>query len=379
VRDELAWFDGMIPRCLEHAEQAARQSRPIVGICCEYTPREIMLAAGAVPVCLCGGSAETIESAEADLPANLCPLIKSTYGYHVERSNPFLELADLIVAETTCDGKKKMYELLAQSRDVFVLDLPQQPELDGARAYWRGQLQRLVDFCRQRWSVEIRDEDLRSAIRQMNQERQLRRGLAELLARPEPPLTGLELLKLKSSISCIPADLEAYRTALSALSSQARPELADRVRVLLTGVPVVHGAERVIEILESSGGLVVAQENCTGLKPILEDVDEDAADPLDALAAKYLHLPCSVMSPNEGRLDSIRHLGRDYRAEAVVDLSWQACLTYDVESARVRRLARQLDLGYLRISTDYSPCDSARIATRVEALYETVRSRRRAP
>ncbi len=51
-----------------------------------------------------------------------------------------------------------------------------------------------------------------------------------------------------------------------------------------------------------------------------------------------------------------------------------ACATYDVESARVRRVVEdELGLPYLRIETDYSPSDSARIAVRVEALFETVR------
>ncbi len=153
--------------------------------------------------------------------------------------------------------------------------------------------------------------------------------------------------------------------------------MASRVRVLMTGVPMVHGAERVLEIIEDAGGLVVGMENCTGLKPILEDVDETAADPLQAVAEKYLHLPCSVMTRNDRRIESLRRLTGQYRPECIVELIWQACLTYDVESHRVRRLAEdELCLPYLRIETDYSPSDSARIGVRVEALLETVRARR---
>ena len=51
------------------------------------------MAAGAIPVCLCGGSSATIPHAEQHLPSNLCPLIKSTYGYHIQQSNPFLEMS----------------------------------------------------------------------------------------------------------------------------------------------------------------------------------------------------------------------------------------------------------------------------------------------
>jgi benzoyl-CoA reductase/2-hydroxyglutaryl-CoA dehydratase subunit BcrC/BadD/HgdB len=147
--------------------------------------------------------------------------------------------------------------------------------------------------------------------------------------------------------------------------------------VLLTGVPHPHGAERVVDLLEDNGGLVVCQENCTGVKPLLEDADASAADILRAVAEKYFHLPCSVMTPNRRRLDLLRQLAREYRPECVVEVIWQACLTYDVEACRVRRLAEEtLKLPYLRIETDYSPSDSARIAVRVQALYELVRGRR---
>jgi len=106
--EPLAWFGKMIQNCYEYASDAKAKGKPIVGIMCEYTPRELIMAADAIPVCLCGGSADMIPAAEEHLPANLCPLIKSTYGYHIQKANPFLEMADLVVAETTCDGKKKM-------------------------------------------------------------------------------------------------------------------------------------------------------------------------------------------------------------------------------------------------------------------------------
>jgi benzoyl-CoA reductase/2-hydroxyglutaryl-CoA dehydratase subunit BcrC/BadD/HgdB len=372
------WFRRMIAHCHEYALQAKASGRPIVGILCEFTPREILMAAGAVPVCLCGGSAATIPAAEEHLPANLCPLIKSTYGYHLLRSNPLLELADLVVAETTCDGKKKMYELMAQSRAMYVLELPQKAQQPESLEQWFAELRKFRRFVESRWNVDVSDDKLRAAIEVMNRERRLRRDLAALLQADPPPLGGRDLLDFKSSISGIPADLEQYAQALEMFRARGpNAQLAGRPRVLLTGVPIVHGAERVLEIIENGGGVVVAMENCTGLKPILEDVDAAAADPLRAIAEKYFHLPCSVMTPNERRLHSLRQLAATYRPHCVVDLVWQACLTYDVESHLVKRLVEQeLGLGYLRIETDYSPSDTARIAVRVEALLETVGQRR---
>jgi len=363
----------MISNCVEYATRAKDEGRPIVGIMCEVTPREIVMAAGGVPVCLCGGSAETAAAAEDELPSNLCPLIKSTYGFELTRSNPLLEMSDLLVAETTCDGKKKMYELLAERRPMHVLELPQKPDDPDALEHWTRELRKLALELERRFGVEITDAKLRAAIREMNRERALRRRLAETMAADDPPITGRQLLDLKSTISCIPEDLVRYEEVLAGVRPGGN---GDKVRVLMTGVPIVHGAERVMNLVEGAGGIVVALESCTGVKPILEDVDEDAPDPVRALAEKYLHLPCSVMTPNHRRFDLLRRLAEEYRPDCVIDLVWQACITYDVESALVRRLAEEeLALPFLRIETDYTPSDSARISVRVEALFETVRAR----
>jgi benzoyl-CoA reductase/2-hydroxyglutaryl-CoA dehydratase subunit BcrC/BadD/HgdB len=376
-----AWFDEMIEHCYDYATAAKKSGRPVVGILCEYTPRELIMAAGGVPVCLCGGSAKTIPAAEQQLPANLCPLIKSTFGFHALQSNPFLEMADLVVGETTCDGKKKMYELMAETRPMYVLNLPHKSADHDAFNYWVRELEEFRVFLSRRFATDVSDDKIRAAIRLLNRERRLRRELAGLMKADRPPLSGRQLLDCKSSIWAMPDALTQYekllKSACGKRDQRGKRADADRVRVLMTGVPMVHGAERVLDIVEQSGGLVVAMENCTGVKPILEDVDEADPKPLRALAEKYFHLPCSVMTPNDRRLDIIGQLASEYRAQCVIELVWQACLTYDIESHRVRRkVEEQLGLPYLHIETDYSPSDSTRIALRVEALLETVRGRR---
>jgi len=374
----------MIDHCYDYAESAKAAGRPIVGIMCEFTPREIILAAGGVPVCLCGGSADTIPAAEQVLPANLCPLIKSTFGYHVTGKNPFLNWADLVVAETTCDGKKKMFELLGATKPMYVLELPQKADDTASFEHWVLEMHRFREHVAARFKAQITDEALVNAIQLMNRERSLRRQLADLQIADPPPFTGRELLDFKSIISGIEADLQQYERALEQYGPPNDQTDASRtahhapaIRVLLTGVPLVHGAERVLELIEGCGAAVVCMENCTGLKPILEDVDLDSEpDPVRAIARKYYHLPCSVMTPNPRRFESLRALVAKFRPQCVIELVWQACITYDVESYQVRKLAEEeLRLPYLKITTDYSSSDSARITTRVEALLETVRGR----
>jgi benzoyl-CoA reductase/2-hydroxyglutaryl-CoA dehydratase subunit BcrC/BadD/HgdB len=378
----LAWFADMIDHCYDHVEAAKAEGRPIVGIMCEFTPREIILAAGAVPVCLCGGSAATIPAAEQFLPANLCPLIKSTFGYHVIGKNPFLNWADLVVAETTCDGKKKMFEMMSATKPMHVLELPQKADDADALEQWTREVRKFKEHLEQRFQTHITDEKLRDAARLMNRERRLRRQLAALLMRDRPPLTGRQLIEFKSIISGIEADLRQYERALEMFgSADQKPPTTNQqnkspVRVLLTGVPIVHGAERVLELIENAGAVVVGMENCTGLKPILDDVDLDEPDPLHAIARKYYHLPCSVMTLNTRRFEMLRSLAATFRPQCVIELVWQACLTYDIESFHVRKLVEEeLHLPYLKITTDYSPSDSARISARIEALFETIHAR----
>ncbi|MFC1498540.1 double-cubane-cluster-containing anaerobic reductase [Verrucomicrobiota bacterium] len=374
----LTWFHDMVQHCYDYACAEKEKGRKVVGIMCEYTPRELIMAADAIPACLCGGSAEMIPAAEEVLPSNLCPLIKSTFGYGVNKSNPFLEMADLLVAETTCDGKKKMYEIFAQTYPMHVLELPQKPDKEDSFSLWVNELRRLKAALEEKFKVTITDDKIRDAIRIMNRERSLRRKLAELMKSSTPPLTGRELLDFKSIISGIPSDLDQYEKALETLPNRKiDPSPKSRIRVLLTGVPLPHGAERVMDIIEDNGGLVVCQENCTGIKPILEDVDPDAEDPIQALAEKYFHLPCSVMTTNSGRIQTLKDLAQEYQADCIIDLIWQACITYDVESYFVKKLAEEdLSVPYLRIETDYSPSDSARIAVRVQALFETISAKK---
>jgi benzoyl-CoA reductase/2-hydroxyglutaryl-CoA dehydratase subunit BcrC/BadD/HgdB len=381
--EPLAWFDGMIDHCCDYVDAAKFQGRPVVGIMCEFTPREIILAAGAVPVCLCGGSAATIPAAEQILPANLCPLIKSTFGYHATGKNPFLNAADLVVAETTCDGKKKMFELMGATKPMYVLELPQKADDADALERWTQEMRKFKEHLEERFKTRITDAQLRDASRLMNRERGLRRQLAATMAADPPPLTGRQLIQFKSIISGIEADLQQYERALENYASNAghKPpqntlRKESEIRVLLTGVPIVHGAERVLELIEEAGAVVVAMENCTGLKPILDDVDLEDPDPLRAIARKYYHLPCSVMTPNTGRFEMLRSLTKQFRPDCVIELVWQACLTYDIESFHVRKLAEEeLRIPYMKITTDYSPSDSARISGRIEALFETIRSR----
>ena len=93
---------------------------------------------------LCGGKDSTIPVAEEDLPRNLCPLIKSSYGFKKAKSCPYFEAADVVIGETTCDGKKKMFELLERMVKMHVMQLPYM-KTEKAKELWVEEVKKLKE------------------------------------------------------------------------------------------------------------------------------------------------------------------------------------------------------------------------------------------
>ena len=141
------------------------QGVPVVGAYCTYFPAEIARAMGAVTVGLCSVSDETIPDAEKDLPKNLCPLIKSSYGFAKTDKCPFFYFSDVVVGETTCDGKKKMYEYMSDFKDVFVMELPN-TQSEMALKLWKSELIRFKEYLEKKFDVEITDEAVLEAVKE---------------------------------------------------------------------------------------------------------------------------------------------------------------------------------------------------------------------
>ncbi|MEG1584917.1 MAG: 2-hydroxyacyl-CoA dehydratase family protein, partial [Anaerovorax sp.] len=166
--------------------------KKVVGIFCTYTPVEIFMAAGAINVGLCSTSDETIPDAEKVLPRNLCPLIKSSYGFAITEKCPYMYFSDLVVGETTCDGKKKMYELLGEIKNVHVMQLPQRQDDQVSQNMWYQEVLALKERVEKDFNVTITQADIKEAIRKKNVERTLLKEFYELNKACPPPMTGLE-------------------------------------------------------------------------------------------------------------------------------------------------------------------------------------------
>lgn len=351
------------------------QGIPLVGTYCTFMPQEIALAAGAVVVSLCSTSDETIEEAEKDLPRNLCPLIKSSYGFGKTDKCPYFYFSDLVVGETTCDGKKKMYEYMAEFKPVHVMQLPNSADDAASRALWKAEIVRLKQALEQRFKCTIDEADIRKAITLKNRERSAVASFYRLGQLDPPALSGADILKVVYGAT-FRFDKDALISELEQMTARIKAgwlkgkRLDSRPRILITGCPIGGAAEKVVHAIEEHGGWVVGYENCTGAKATEHNVAE-SGDVYDALTDKYLAIGCSCISPNTRRLALLSEMVEQYHVDGVVDVILQACHTYAVESLAIKRHVRQKhDIPYMAIETDYSASDRGQLSTRVAAFIE---------
>lgn len=349
-----------------------------VGIYCAFTPEELIAAAGAVPVSLCAGSQEPIIEGEKHLPRNLCPLIKASYGHALLDSCPYFNFVDFLFADATCDGKKKMFELLGRIKPVHVLHLPQTYQTESSVLAWYQELHKMKGILEREIGHKITDRAIREQIKLYNRYRETVKQVYELNVGQVPLLYGREISAITGGggFNC---NIQRRITDMGAAVLKAEErrnnagfmdEMRHKPRILLTGCPSTNN--KLLDLIEDSGGVVVAMENCGGLKTVGSSVDEKE-EPMRALAEYYLQTACPCMTPNPKRLDIISDLIIDYKIDGVVELIWHACHTYNVESYLVKKhVNHECHKPYIQIETDYTQNDIEQLRLRVQAFLELV-------
>lgn len=349
----------------------------VVGIFCSFVPQELLMAAGAVAAPLCASSEEPIPEAEAHLPRNLCPLIKASYGFALTDTCPYFYFSDFIVGETTCDGKRKMFELMDEIKDTYVMQLPHSRS-ESALESWKGEILRLKEKLEDFYGITITEEQIKEAIKLKNKERAAMLEFLELGKLNPAPISGYEMGTRLDGLG-FNFDMEARveiirqrtREVYEDWKKNYEGRTSSRPRILITGCPNSGVRDKIIKAVEELGADVVAFDCCNGTREKVEPVDE-TLPVYDAMAKKYLNINCSVMSPNESRMHYIEEMIDEYQVDGVIEIILQACHTYSIEAHYVKQAVTKKGKAYLLIETDYSQADKGQINTRLEAFLETI-------
>lgn len=350
---------------------------PVIGMYCAYFPTELAMAIGAIPVGLCSFSNEVVAAAEREMPKSMCPLVKSSYGFAIEDKCPFFYFADLIIGETTCDGKKKMYELLSEIKHVFVMELPNSQSESGHR-FWKTEVVRLKEYLEEYFNIIITDDMIRDAIHLGNAIRLSLKKLCEVMKLEPAPVLGEKIQKIVSGckyrfdFKTTPAVVDEIRNKILE-EYQNGKMLEHRPRILVTGCPIGGDTIKIIKAIEENGGVVVAVENCSGVKTLDQMIDEENPDYYEAIADRYLATGCSIMTPNDNRINLLGNIIDEYHVDGVVEMILSGCHATGAESIYIRKFVNdEKKLPYIAIDTDYSSADYGQISTRTAAFLEMI-------
>lgn len=357
-----------------NAYELKQKGIPFVGSFCTYFPKELPMAMGACGVGLCSSTGETIPEAEKDLPRNLCPLIKASYGFAKTDKCPYFYFSDLIVGETTCDGKKKMYEMMGEFKNVYTMELPNSQNENGRKMY-REEIVKFKEKLEDFFGVTITDEQIKEAIHTNNEQRKALKEFYGLQRMDPPPMGGMEMHKVLDGVK-FRFDTKKATEDIKALTEKIKAEYdpekyKGRKRILLTGSPIGCSTEKVVNAIEANGGVVVCYENCGGARSVDELIDEQSPDFYQAMADRYINIPCSCMTPNPGRIELMDRLLTEYKVDGVVEVVLQACHTFNVESYKIKKfVTEERHIPYIFMETDYSSTDAGQVNTRIGAFIE---------
>ena len=360
----------MDKQALKHIIAAChRRGRPVAVSFCAHVPEEILEAAGFRSLRLY--HVDGIEDLSGrTLPKNLCPAVKVCCSLC---EGDALDEADLIIAESSCDGKKKMFEILSRQDRLYYYQVPQGEDRAYVKPLIQSECRHLIGMLQQRFGAEVTEEGLRRACRELNEERESVMDLLSVQKQVPPAAWGREILDALFQNRQIDSPLQraaANRKAQREFLARTSPVPGHLPRLLVTGCPIGGVYQKVIAAIENNGGVAVCFETCETVKSCRHHVDAGAEDLIGAVADCYQDTACAIMSPNALRFSLVKELAETYRVDGVVDVTLQTCHPYSIERYKLRRFCGELPVPYLAVETDYSEADMGQLATRLCAFME---------
>lgn len=351
----------------------------VFGTFCVFVPDEIVVACGGAVTGLCGGSQFWVPDGEKVLPSAMCPLIKASLGAHFGKTCPYFSVADVYVGETTCDGKKKAYEILGADKQTYVMDMPQMKRPQDIEK-WTGEIAAFAAEVERITGRTLTAEALADAIKLINEKR---RALARVYEARKAtnciPISGKDAL-LMTQIAFFDDPARCAEMA-NKLADELEQRVADGVsvfpagtkRILVTGTPLAIPNWKLHHIIETSGAAVVCEEMCTGTRYFENLVDESVTTlegQFQALSERYMKNNCACFTPNPGRVADIVRLAKEYQVDGVIDANLKFCTLYDVEKSSVSEVLEAEGIPVLGLETDYTDNDAGQLRTRIQAFVE---------
>lgn len=350
----------------------------VVGAFCVFVSEDIVLAAGGIPVGLCAGAQFPIPDSEGLIPRNTCPLIRASLGFKKSLTCPYIQVSDLLVGETTCDGKKKMYETMAYLHPTYVMEVPQK-KTPAAEQLYLSELWAFKDKMESESGRVVDAQNLAASTQKLEAKKQAIRRLNAARAADPVPISGLDAL-LVSQIAFYD-DIDRFTASVNKLADELEARVARKEgvlpkgtpRLLYTGTPLPLPDWKIHSIVEAAGGVIVAEESCVGSRYYSTSTpasDGSLDGQMKSIAQRHLGTHCACFTPNDQRIEDVIKMAKDYNVDGVIHYSLQFCQTYIAEALKVENALRKEGIPVIVVESDFSSEDNAQLSTRVQAFIE---------
>jgi benzoyl-CoA reductase/2-hydroxyglutaryl-CoA dehydratase subunit BcrC/BadD/HgdB len=336
-----------------------------VSYACSYVPEEIVLGAGMTPRRIIPQARPT--EADAYIHPNTCYYIKSLLA---EGLNGDVSSSDVFVIANSCDGMRRLHDLwkeYVEATPALFIDVPKKKDADSIE-FFASELRRLVDKLEADFGgAQVTDERLNDAIVACNEVRTLMGEVHALQKDGRSSVGGRSVFDLcLQSAEVHPVD---FADKLREFIFEASTTIgADEERkVILAGNMMCR--PDLVDMIEDAGGRVVATDTCLGVRHFGGLVEENASDPLRALAERYLvEVSCPRMEGIDERTRRLQQLASDCAADAVIYSTVKFCDLHLYDVPYMQDAFKQAKMPFLYLENDYEWSGLGQMKTRVEAF-----------
>ena len=270
--------------------KAAVAGRKAIGYMPIYVPRELVHAAGMLPVGILGGGDQLeVIQGDAYYQSYICRIPRSTIELGLTGR---LDCLDGMLFPSICDVIRNlsgMWQILFKDKYVRYFDVPQNYEDSIGGTFYAHELEVLRDDLAKLRGAPITNDDLNASIRVYNENRAAVRALyAYRSEKPWQAPTSEVYLVLRAGMVLPPEEHTALvREYLAATDATPRPK-RDNARIVMTGSFCEQPPLGLIKSIEMAGCYIVDDDFLLVTRWLQADVPADG-DPLVELSKAFLH------------------------------------------------------------------------------------------
>ncbi|MCP4757728.1 MAG: 2-hydroxyacyl-CoA dehydratase [Proteobacteria bacterium] len=357
-----------------YIEEWKNHGKGVLGFNCSFFPEEIVQAAGLLPFRIRGTGCTETHRADSYLARANCSFARACLEHLLRGNYDFLDGAVFVYScDHMCTAHNSWKAQGKLPLIESIISVPHTVTKYGWKFY-REEIVNIKKRIEEHFEVEITNDRLKEAIVAGNETQYLKKRLYELRGKSDPSITGSQCLSVLIADSSMPK--AEYNRLLKALIEELENKegvAGYKYRLMVSGSAIDDPA--LLNIIEDSGGLVVADTLCYGAGHSFREPIAEEGDPLDAITdGYYKQILCPRMfDAYPQRLDFALDAAKQADVQGIVLQSIRNCDIHGIDNVMFEKDFEKNGIPVLVLEREYDVlADAGRIRTRVQAFLERI-------